>query len=106
MVSTMLSARTARTMHKEWPDWVATIRAIAEGDQRALGELFDATSPLVLGLIRRIVQDIPTAEEITLDVYTQVWRLAGTYAQRQRHANHLAAHARAQPGHRSSAFSR
>jgi RNA polymerase sigma-70 factor, ECF subfamily len=80
MVSTMPSPRTAPTTQSEWPDWVATIRRIAEGEQDALGEFYDATSPLVLGLVRRIVGDLPTAEEITLDVYMQVWRLAGTYA--------------------------
>jgi RNA polymerase sigma-70 factor, ECF subfamily len=81
MVSTMFSARTAPTRHGEGPNRVATIRRIAEGDQGALGDLYDGTSPIVLGLIRRIVGDPHTAEEITLDVYTQVWRLAGTYTQ-------------------------
>lgn len=52
-----------------------------QGDQGALGDLYDGTSPIVLGLIRRIVGDPQTTEEITLDVYTQVWRLAGTYTQ-------------------------
>jgi RNA polymerase sigma-70 factor, ECF subfamily len=68
-------------MGGEGPNWVATIRRVADGDQGALGELYDVTSPIVVGLIRRIVGDPQTAEEITLDVYTQVWRLAGTYAQ-------------------------
>lgn len=68
-------------MHCEETNWVATIRRVATGDQAALRELYDATSPLVLGLIRRIVQDIPTAEDITLDVYMQVWRLAPSYAE-------------------------
>jgi len=68
-------------MHCEETNWVATIRRVAAGDQAALRELYDATSPLVLGLIRRIVQDIPTAEDITLDVYMQVWRLAPNYAE-------------------------
>jgi RNA polymerase sigma-70 factor, ECF subfamily len=81
MVSTMLSPRSAPAMHGEEPNWVANIRRVAEGDQGALGDFYDATSPLVLGLIRRIVGDFPTAEDITLDVYTQVWRLAGTYSQ-------------------------
>jgi RNA polymerase sigma-70 factor, ECF subfamily len=76
----MLSARIAPTMHCEGPNWSATIRRVAEGDQGALGDLYDSTSPLVLGLIRRIVEDFPAAEEITLDVYTQVWRLAPTYS--------------------------
>lgn len=61
------------------PNWVDTLRRAAEGDQSALGELYDATSPMVLGLIRRIVGDASTAEEIALDVYRQVWRVASTY---------------------------
>ena len=81
MVSTMLSARTAPTSHDEGPNWVDTIRRVAEGDQDALGYLYDATSALVLGLVQRMVADFPTAEEITLDVYTQVWRLAPAYSQ-------------------------
>lgn len=81
MVLTMLSARTAPTTQGEGPNWVATIRRVAEGDQDALGYLYDATSALVLGLVQRMVADFPTAEEITLDVYTQVWRLAPAYSQ-------------------------
>ena len=65
----------------EGPSWVATIRRVAQGDQGALGELYDATSPMVLGLIQRILKDYPTAEEITLDVFRQVWRSAPTYTQ-------------------------
>jgi len=55
------------------------IRCVASADQGALGELYDATSPTVFGLVRRIVGDYSVAEEVTLDVYTQVWRLASAY---------------------------
>ena len=55
------------------------IRRVASADQGALGELYDATSPTVVGLVRRIVGDYSVAEEVTLDVYTQVWRLASAY---------------------------
>ena len=55
------------------------IRRVASADQGALGELYDATSPTVFGLVRRIVGDYSVAEEVTLDVYTQVWRLASAY---------------------------
>jgi RNA polymerase sigma factor, sigma-70 family len=34
---------------------------------------------LVFGLILRVVVDRSTAEEVLLDVYTQVWRQASTY---------------------------
>lgn len=81
MVSAMLSARAKPMTQDEGPSWLATVRRVSEGDQGALGELYDATSPIVFGLIRRIVDDPAAAEEITLDVYTQVWRQAPTYSQ-------------------------
>jgi RNA polymerase sigma-70 factor (ECF subfamily) len=41
--------------------------------------LYDSTSRLVFGLVLRVVGDRATAEEVVLDVYTQVWRQAATY---------------------------
>jgi len=60
--------------------WVNLLARVARGDQGALGELYDATSPGLLGLIRGIVEDVAAAEEIMLDVYAQVWRLAPAYS--------------------------
>ena len=61
------------------PDWTALIKRIAVGDQSALADLYDATSRLIFGLIVRILGDRSTAEEVLLDVYTQVWRQAAGY---------------------------
>ena len=55
------------------------IKQIAGGDQSALSELYDATSRLIYGLVLRILSDAATAEEVLLDVYSQVWRQAGSY---------------------------
>lgn len=60
-------------------DWVAFIKRLATGDQLALTALYEATNRLVFGLILRIVIDRATAEEVLLDVYTQVWRQAALY---------------------------
>jgi RNA polymerase sigma-70 factor (ECF subfamily) len=60
-------------------DWTTLIRNSARGDQSALGELYDATSRLVFGLVLRIVGDRASAEEVLLDVYTQAWRQAAHY---------------------------
>ncbi|HWP45226.1 MAG TPA: sigma-70 family RNA polymerase sigma factor [Blastocatellia bacterium] len=60
-------------------DWISVIKKVAEGDQAALTTLYDSTSRLVFGLILRILGDRATAEEVLLDVYTQVWRQAGNY---------------------------
>ncbi|MCI0488539.1 MAG: sigma-70 family RNA polymerase sigma factor [Blastocatellia bacterium] len=66
-------------------DWIELIKKVSEGDQSALATLYDATNRLIFGLIVRILGDRATAEEVLLDVYTQVWRQAATY-DRQRGA--------------------
>ena len=60
-------------------DWMALIRRAAAGDQSALTALYDGTNRLVFGLVLRILGDHATAEEVLLDVYTQVWRQAASY---------------------------
>jgi RNA polymerase sigma-70 factor (ECF subfamily) len=60
-------------------DWAALIKQIAGGDQSALANLYDSTCRLVFGLALRILGDAATAEEVVLDVYTQVWRQASSY---------------------------
>jgi len=60
-------------------EWESLIHQAAQGDQQALGAFYDATSPLVYGLALRILGNTATAEEVTLDVYTQVWRQAAVY---------------------------
>ncbi|HYP27471.1 MAG TPA: sigma-70 family RNA polymerase sigma factor [Blastocatellia bacterium] len=60
-------------------DFVALLGHVADGDQSALTTLYDATSRLVFGLVLRILSDRSAAEEVLLDVYTQVWRQASTY---------------------------
>ncbi len=59
--------------------WASLIHDIAKGDKQALGTLYDATSSIVYGLALRILGNTATAEEVTLDVYTQVWRQAANY---------------------------
>ena len=55
------------------------VARVAVGDEGGLGELYDATSRLVYSLVLRIVSDAATADEVTLDVYKQVWRQASRY---------------------------
>ena len=50
------------------------MRRLKAGDERALGELYDLLAPWVLGLALRILQDEDEAEEVTGDVFVQVWR--------------------------------
>jgi RNA polymerase sigma-70 factor, ECF subfamily len=59
--------------------WVELVRAIAGGDQLALHTLYTRTHRLVFTLSLRIVGNRETAEELTLDVFHDVWRRASTY---------------------------
>jgi RNA polymerase sigma-70 factor (ECF subfamily) len=60
-------------------DWSRLVRSIAEGDQVALHALYERTHRLVYTLVMRITHSRETAEELTLDVYHDVWRRAGSY---------------------------
>lgn len=60
-------------------DWVRLVESIAAGDQRALHALFEGTYRIVFTLIMRITNNRETAEELTLDVFHDVWRRASTY---------------------------
>jgi RNA polymerase sigma-70 factor, ECF subfamily len=60
-------------------EWKRLIARTAEGDQTALAVFYDRTSPQVFGLVLKILNNREAAEEVTLDVYTQVWRQAHTY---------------------------
>jgi hypothetical protein len=55
-------------------DWLALVRSIAAGDQLALHSLYEQTHRIVFTLIARITKDRDTAEELTIDVFYDVWR--------------------------------
>lgn len=59
--------------------WADCIQRAARGDQQGLSDLYDQSSRLVYSIVLRITGNPADAEEITLDVYTQVWRMARDY---------------------------
>ncbi len=60
-------------------DWVRLVQSIAVGDELALHSLYEQTYRIVFTLIVRIINNRETAEEVTLDVFHDVWRRASTY---------------------------
>ena len=60
-------------------EWVALVRSIAVRDPRALQALYQRTHRIVFTLIMRITRNRHSAEELTLDVFHDVWRRAPTY---------------------------
>jgi RNA polymerase sigma-70 factor (ECF subfamily) len=73
----VLSLETTKAAQDQ--EWAQLIALTAQGDQTALATFYDRTSPQVFGLIYKILNNHEAAEEVTLDVYTQVWRQAHTY---------------------------
>jgi RNA polymerase sigma-70 factor, ECF subfamily len=60
-------------------DWVRLVQSVAVGDQDALHTVFLRTHRLVFTLAVRITHNRETAEEVTLDVFHDVWRRAAKY---------------------------
>jgi RNA polymerase sigma-70 factor, ECF subfamily len=60
-------------------DWVTLVQSIAGGDQRALCELYGMAHRVVFTLMMRITANRETAEELTVDVFHDVWRRASDY---------------------------
>lgn len=60
-------------------DLYALLAAIAAGDRSAFTEFYRATNARVFGLALRVAHHRGAAEEITQEVYLQVWQTAGRY---------------------------
>src|SRR5947207_1578672 len=60
-------------------DWSALVQSIAAGDQLALHALYERAHRMVFTLILRITANRETAEELTIDVFHDVWRRASAY---------------------------
>jgi RNA polymerase sigma-70 factor (ECF subfamily) len=60
-------------------DWATLVQSIAAGDQLALHALYERAHRPVFTLITRITANRETAEELTIDVFHDVWRRASRY---------------------------
>ena len=60
-------------------EWAELVLEISNGDQSALRELYERTHRIVFTLILQILKNPLSAEEVTLDVFLDVWRHAATY---------------------------
>lgn len=52
---------------------------VGRGNRDAFAQVYDQTSPLVYGIALRVARDPARAEEITQDVFLDVWRTAARY---------------------------
>ncbi|SDM78800.1 RNA polymerase sigma-70 factor, ECF subfamily [Cryobacterium flavum] len=52
---------------------------VARGDQSAFGELYDQIAPRVLGLVKRLLVDHAQSEEVTQEIFLEIWQSASRY---------------------------
>ena len=57
----------------------ALLRRAGRGDQSAFAELYDALSPLVYGVVLKVVRDPSQTEEVAQEVFVELWRLAARF---------------------------
>jgi RNA polymerase sigma-70 factor, ECF subfamily len=60
-------------------EWATLVQSIASGDELALHALYERAHQIVFTLIMRITANRETAEELTVDVFHDVWRRASRY---------------------------
>jgi len=60
-------------------EWAEIVQSIAAGDQLALHALYEMAHRLVFTLIMRITANREISEEVTIDVFHDIWRRASGY---------------------------
>lgn len=59
--------------------WIDLVQAVAGGEQLALHALYERAHRIVFTVALRITASRETAEEVTVDVFHDVWRRASSY---------------------------
>ena len=68
------------TAHPEQDEFDAgLLRAVAGGDESAFAKVYDRYSPILLGLLLRILRSRPEAEDVLQEVFLQVWQQARSF---------------------------
>ncbi|AWB96937.1 RNA polymerase subunit sigma [Agromyces badenianii] len=76
MLGRMADRDRALTAPESGPTAEELLTQVGRGDREAFGELYEATAARVFGLVRRLVVDPAQAEEVTQDVYLEIWQSA------------------------------
>ena len=68
--------RLVRSPEPDRRDAEALLPRVARGDRQAFEELYGALGASVYGIARRVVRDPNRAEDVTQDVFLEIWRKA------------------------------
>ena len=70
------TAKSADELEARLAGWLARC---ALGDRQAFRQLYEATSPRLLGVVAQLVGRGALAEDLLQDVYVRLWKAAGQY---------------------------
>ncbi len=71
--------RNSRAEAPQESAWVELLRSVSAGDEQALRTLYERTHRLVFTLAVRITRDRAMSEELTIDIFHDVWRRASAF---------------------------
>lgn len=60
-------------------NYEAALAACARGDSAALRRLYAQECPRLLGVVQRIVRNLPQAQDLVHDAFINIWNRAGSY---------------------------
>lgn len=63
----------------EDPSLEELLQRVAHGDRAAFAALYDRTVPRVFGLVKRLLRDHAQSEEVTQEVFLEIWQTATRY---------------------------
>ena len=55
------------------------LQRVATGDREAFAQLYDRTAPRVFGLVKRLLRDHSQSEEVTQEIFLEIWQTATRY---------------------------
>ena len=61
------------------PDLSALFERVQRGDQEAFADVYDAIAPLVYGAVKRVLRDPAMSEEVTQEVFVELWTSAARF---------------------------
>jgi len=76
----LMTADSSPDLDERAPATAAELLArVAQGDQVAFGQLYDQMAPRVLGLVRRLLIDHAQSEEVTQEIFLEIWQSAARF---------------------------
>jgi RNA polymerase sigma-70 factor, ECF subfamily len=60
-------------------DLATLIERVQHGDQAAFADLYDVIAPMVFGTVKRVLRDQAMSEEVTQEVFVELWTSAARF---------------------------